>query len=54
MRKVEIRRAIEAAASLGLSIGGVEIKPDGTICISTVEAMRSDQSDIYSQWSDRL
>lgn len=54
VRKVELRRVIEAARSLGLSIGGVEVRPDGTISIATVEAMQSSQSDVFSEWSDRL
>ena len=54
VKKVEIRRAIDAVKSLGLIIGGVEIRPDGTISIATVEGTRSAASDIFSQWSDRL
>lgn len=54
VKKVELRRMIEAARSLGLSIGGVEVKPDGTISIATVEAMQSGRTDLFSQWSDRL
>ena len=53
-KKVDIRRAVSAAQSLGLSIGGVEIKPDGTISIATVEALRTDQRDLFTDWSDRL
>lgn len=53
-KKVDIRRAVAAAQSLGLSIGGVEIKPDGTISIATVEALRTDQRDLFTDWSDRL
>ena len=54
VKKVELRRMIETARSLGLNIGGVEVKPDGTISIVTIEAMQGGQSDLFSQWSDRL
>lgn len=54
VKKVDIRRAVEAAQSLGLTIGGLDIKPDGTISISTVEALRAGRVDLFTEWSERL
>lgn len=36
-RKVEIARAVEAARSAGISIGGVEVSADGTIRIVSAQ-----------------
>jgi len=35
--KAQIKRAIEGARDAGLRVSGVEIKPDGTICVNEVD-----------------
>ena len=32
-RKIDVRRAVQAAASTGRSIAGVEVRPDGSVFV---------------------
>jgi len=54
-KKVDLKRAVDAAHRVGLRVGSVEIRPDGTISLTTVEAARGVQTgDVFAEWSDRL
>ena len=54
-KKVDLKRAVDAAQRLGLRVGNVEIRPDGTISLTTVEATRAFQTgDVFAEWSNRL
>jgi len=51
--KVELKRAVDAVQKVGLEIGRVDIRPDGTISMRTVSAV-CDQSDtLFDQWADK-
>lgn len=47
-RKAEIARAVEAAKACGLSVGGIEIGPDGTIRV--LQAAPGGLDSPYERW----
>lgn len=53
-KKVDLKRAIHGAQMVGLEIGEVAIKPDGTISIKTAGAVVSDANELFDKWQDRL
>lgn len=54
-KKVDVRRAIDAVKAGGLAIASVEIRPDGTIRLSSLEAAAaSSGADAFSEWESRL
>ena len=54
-KKVDLKRAVDAAQRVGLRVGSVEIRPDGTISLTTLEAARGQRpADAFSEWADRL
>lgn len=58
-RKTDLRRLIEAAEAAGISVGAVQITPDGSILvvdrISAATGLRQQSSnDIFEKWQDRL
>jgi hypothetical protein len=54
-KKVDLKRAVEAAQRVGLRVGSVEIRPDGTISLSTLEAAQvRGPSDAFTEWAGRL
>lgn len=52
--KVAIRRAIEAARSNGIDVGGVEVSPDGSIRIIDMRAIPKQPVDEFERWESRL
>lgn len=48
--KVAIRHAGQAARALGLTIGGIEIVPDGTIRVLAQGATSSQPKDEFAEW----
>lgn len=53
-KKVDLKRAIDGAQRVGLEVGAVEIRPDGTITIRTTSALSDQPDGIFEQWEDRL
>lgn len=54
-KKVDLKRAVDAAQRVGLRVGSVEIRPDGTISLTTLEAVGGAQpGDLFAEWSGRL
>ena len=51
-RKVDVERALSAAAKAGFVAGGLEVAPDGTIRI--LVAKDNGSSTLFEQWQDRL
>ena len=47
-RKAEITRAVDAARTAGIAIGGVEVSPDGTIRILPASSTPVDSA--YDRW----
>ena len=53
--KVDLKRALDGAKKVGLSIASVEIRPDGTIRIRTTDAEGANSADtLFDQWQDAL
>lgn len=48
-RKSDIQRAVETARSLGLDVGGYEVKPDGTIRVFEVRAPANDGLEGFTE-----
>lgn len=40
-RKAEIGRVVQAAREAGIAVGGLEVAPDGTIRVLSIDATRS-------------
>ena len=53
-RKVDLKRAIDGAMRTGMNIGAVDIRPDGTITIRTVDMDADEKHSVFEQWEDRL
>lgn len=53
-KKVDVRRAIDAVKAGGLSVAKVEIKPDGSILLSSLEAVTAAGTDTFAEWEGRL
>ena len=45
-----VRRAISAVKATGMTIGGVELLPDGTIRLVPVEAPRGEPANEFDKW----
>ena len=53
-KKVDVKRAADAVAKVGLPIAAVDIRPDGTISIRTGEASNAEGGGLFDQWQDQL
>lgn len=51
--KVELKRAVDAVQKVGLDIGSVEIRPDGTISLRTLAAVSGQPETIFDTWADK-
>jgi len=51
---VDLKRAIDGAMRTGMNIGAVDIRPDGTITIRTVDMDADEKHSVFEQWEDRL
>jgi hypothetical protein len=52
---VTIKRVIAAAQKAGMTVGGLEVRPDGAVRVTAIAA-EADRSvpDIFAEWADRL
>ncbi|MXO94853.1 hypothetical protein GRI34_00285 [Erythrobacter aquimaris] len=53
-RKVDLKRAIDGAQRVGMDIGAVEIRPDGTITIRAAGEVASSSNELFERWEERL
>ena len=53
-KKVDLKRAIDAIKRVGLDVGAVEIRPDGTISIRTPTAAPDNDGSLFDEWQDQL
>lgn len=52
-RKAEVARAVEAVIATGIPVGRVELRPDGTIALSTVRVSISqgdEDGSVFDEW----
>jgi len=47
--KVAIRHVVEAARSLGLDVGGIEVSPDGTIRVIDARTLPAKPQSLFDQ-----
>lgn len=54
-KKADVLRAIDAVKAGGMSLGSLEIRPDGTIRISSSEVAKvAHDPDAFDEWEARL
>ncbi len=51
---VDIKRLVKAATVAGLPVSSLEVRPDGTIVLSTTGPANDDGEDVFAKWADRL
>jgi hypothetical protein len=49
-RQSDVERALKAARSAGLTVGGVEVAPDGTIRVMVADGRESGPATPYDEW----
>lgn len=54
-KKSDVLRAMDAAKTGGLLLGGLEIRPDGTIRVLSPDAAKAANApDLFEEWEARL